>query len=256
MSRLSFGASSHVGLKRAHNEDAFVARPELGLFAVCDGMGGHSSGEVASRLACDELAQFFELTEADPEATWPWRAERHLSEPENRLVTGVRLANRTIYETSVDQARLRGMGTTAVGLAFELGRVVVAHAGDSRAYLYRDTTLSRLTDDHSLVEEYLRSGRLTVEEAKTFPQRNIILRALGQAPDVDVEVRSHRLEEGDVLLLCSDGLSGMLEDEEMERLLQRLSSDLENCAHQLVREANAAGGLDNITCILVRWRRA
>lgn len=253
---IDFGASTHVGMKRDHNEDSFLAMPEAGLFAVCDGMGGYAAGEVASKLACDEVRQFFELTSVDHDATWPFKLDKALSYDENRLAVAVRLANQTVHEQSQTDPKCRGMGTTFVGLLFtEDKHVVVAHAGDSRAYVFRDGELNRLTGDHSLVEEYVRMGRLTVEEAKTFPQKNIILRALGQQRTIEVEVHTHEPQQGDIFMLCSDGLSGMLEDEQMRDMLRGQSGlgQLNACAQTMIDAANKAGGLDNITCVLVRW---
>jgi protein phosphatase len=248
-----FAAQTHVGMKRDHNEDSFLTMPEQGLFAVCDGMGGYAAGEVASKLACDEIRQFFEMTARDHDATWPFKLDKALSYDENRLSVAVRLANQSVHERGQSDPRCRGMGTTFVGLLFtDDGRMVIAHAGDSRAYLFRHGALTRLTADHSLVEEYVRLGRLTVEEAKNFPQKNIILRALGQQKSLDVEVHTEQPGRGDLYLICSDGLSGMLEDDQLAALIDKLQSDLDLCARTLIEEANKAGGLDNITCVLVR----
>jgi protein phosphatase len=253
---IDFGASTHVGMKREHNEDSFLALPEAGLFAVCDGMGGYAAGEVASKLACDEMRQFFELTDRDHEATWPYKADRALSFDENRLAVSIKLANQTVIERSQTDPKCRGMGTTVVGLLFgEDNHIVVAHAGDSRAYVFREGDLHRLTRDHSLVEEYVRMGRLTPEEAKNFPQKNIILRALGQQKTIEIEVHTHEAQTGDIYLLCSDGLSGMLEDEQIQAILRGQSGlgQLNACAQTMIDQANKAGGQDNITCVLVRW---
>lgn len=254
--KIAYGAATHVGMKRDHNEDAFLALAEQGLFAVCDGMGGHASGEVASKLACDEVRQFFEMTAQDPDATWPFKGDRSKTYDENRILVAAKLANLAVCERSLNDPKCRGMGTTFVGAYFtEENRVVLAHAGDSRVYVFREGELRRLTVDHSLVEEYIRMGRLTEEEAKNFPQKNIILRALGQQKNLDVELKSDVPQDGDVYLLCSDGLSGMLEDDEMRDLLAEQGADLQACADAMIDAANAAGGLDNITCVLVRWEQ-
>jgi serine/threonine protein phosphatase PrpC len=255
MTQITYGACSHVGMKRDHNEDSYLVLPEHGVFAVCDGMGGHASGEVASKLACDEVRAFFEMTASDRDCTWPYKFDRSATYDENRIAVAVKLANRSVMEHSRVDPKCRGMGTTFVGISFtEEGKVVVAHAGDSRAYLFRQGALSRITVDHSLVEEYIRMGRLTEEEAKNFPQKNIILRALGQQEKLDVEVNSHDPRPGDLFLVCSDGLSGMIDDHRMEELLVMKGGDLEACAQAMIDAANAAGGLDNITCVLARWR--
>lgn len=252
--KFDFSARTHVGMKRDHNEDNYLTLAEEGLFAVCDGMGGYAAGEVASKLACDEIKQFFEMTAKDQDATWPFKLDKALSYDENRLSVAVKLANQSVYERGQTDPRCRGMGTTFVGVLFtEEQKAVLAHAGDSRAYLLRRGALSRLTADHSLVEEYVRLGRLTAEEARNFPQKNIILRALGQQRNIDVEIHTHQPEAGDIFLLCSDGLSGMIDDDRMRNILAANADDLDGCAQIFIEEANAAGGLDNVTCVLVRW---
>ena len=253
---LTYGACTHVGMKRDHNEDSFLAVPDHGIFAVCDGMGGHASGEVASKLACDEIRSFFEMTAKDRDCTWPYKLDKSATYDENRICVAVKLANRSVLEKSRADPRCRGMGTTFVGVYFtEDGRLIIAHAGDSRAYRFRKGELQRITVDHSLVEEYIRMGRLTEEEAKNFPQKNIILRALGQQDKLDIEVKSELPEDGDIYLVCSDGLSGMIDDHEMRALLDQRGGDLHACSQAMIDAANKAGGLDNVTCVLVRWAR-
>lgn len=251
-----YGATTHVGMKRDHNEDAFMIFPEQRVLAVCDGMGGHASGEVASKLACDEIRQFFEMTGNDQDATWPYKLDKTATYDENRISVSVRLANQSVFERSQSDPKCRGMGTTFVGMCFsEEGKAIVAHAGDSRGYLFRGGEIKRITIDHSLVEEYIRMGRLTEEEARNFPQKNIILRALGQQPKLDVEVNTHVPEEGDIFLLCSDGLSGMIDDARMQEILRAKSEDLDGCSKAMIDAANAAGGLDNVTCVLARFTK-
>ncbi len=255
--RLSHAARTDVGMKRDNNEDNFLAFPEQNLWAVFDGMGGHAAGEVASGIAVQELKEFYEMTGKDPDATWPFRDSRELSYDENRLVTSIKLANARIIETANQDARKKSMGTTCVSAHF-LDRkgtptALVAHTGDSRVYRFRGTKLTRVTIDHSLVEEYLRMGKINEEEAKNFPQKNIILRALGQIDKIDVEIHAYELEAGDVYLLCSDGLSGMIEDNVMESIIARSLPSLEVAAKKLIDTANANGGVDNITAVLVRY---
>ena len=239
--QLTHAACSDIGKRRTHNEDSFLLLPDERLFAVCDGMGGHAAGEVASKLACEAIAAFYASTRGEDGAG---RAD------ERRLADAIRLANAQILEAG--EGVNRGMGTTCVTTVFADGEVIVGHVGDSRAYRFRDGALTRLTADHSLVEEYLRTGRLTPETAKTFPQRNVILRALGTGPQVDVDVARHPVRAGDVLLLCSDGLSGMLTDQDLTVILTQYAGELETCAKALVDAANANGGLDNVTCVLAR----
>jgi PPM family protein phosphatase len=258
--RITHASRTDVGMKRDNNEDSFLVFPEQNVFAVFDGMGGHAAGEVASGIAEHEMKEFFELTGKDPEATWPFKEVRTLSYDENRLVTSIKLCNARILETSENDVAKKNMGTTCVALHFAeragLVKAYVAHAGDSRGYLFRDNRLQRLTIDHSLVEEYVRMGKLTEEEAKTFPQRNIILRALGQQRHIDVESSSHEPRPADLFLLCSDGLSGMVEDKLIETILQKQSESLEACAQKLVDTANANGGADNSTVVLTRYHGA
>jgi protein phosphatase len=257
--RIVHAARTDVGLKRDNNEDNYLVYPEEGLFAVFDGMGGHAAGEVASGMAAQEMREFFELTGRDREATWPFKEDRARSYEENRLVTAIKLGNQRILDAADIDPSKKNMGTTCVAAYFvehgSAARAIVAHAGDSRVYLLRDGRLRRITIDHSLVEEYLRQGKITEEEARSFPQRNIILRALGQQRQVDVEVHEHELRPGDLLMLCSDGLSGMVDDPGMEAILLR-STDLPAVARKLLDAANANGGIDNSTVILARYEGA
>jgi len=255
--RISHAARTDVGMKRDNNEDNYLVYPEQDLFAVFDGMGGHAAGEVASGIAVREMKEFFELTGKDPEATWPFKDDRSRTYDENRLVTAIKLCNARIIEVSEQDSSKKNMGTTCVSLHFTNrngeSRALVAHTGDSRVYLFRDGKLKRITIDHSLVEEYLRLGKITEEQAKNFPQKNIILRALGQQRQVDVEISAHDPRPADIFLLCSDGLSGMVEDRILESILAKQSGNLEACAKKLLDTANANGGVDNSTVILARY---
>jgi len=252
--RLNVAGSTDVGLKRTHNEDAFLLLPEEQLYCVADGMGGHASGEVASRLAVEEMAEFFRLTGRDDEATWPWREDPARRHDENRVLTAVRLANLRIFERASSDERLRGMGTTLVCAHFERGggAVIVGHVGDSRAYLWRGGGVRQLTEDHSLLNDYLKARRLTPEEVESFPHKNVIVRALGMKETVEVDLVRLPLQEGDVLLLCCDGLSGMVTDEQLGELIRQHQGDLKAAAQALVDAANEAGGVDNITCVLAQ----
>ena len=223
-----------TGRRRRHNEDSFVLEPPL--FAVADGMGGAQAGEVASRLAA---AAFREYRDADD------------LDPERRVEALVQEANRRIYERSRDDANATGMGTTVTAALLEGEHVAIAHVGDSRAYRIRGNALEQLTQDHSLVADLMRSGRLTQEEAESHPQRSVITRALGTDPEVDVDTFAVGLEAGDVFLLCSDGLTTMVSDEEILRLVHE-SGSLEKAAKALVKAANRRGGEDNVTVVLFR----
>ena len=252
-------SKSDVGMKRDNNEDNLLVFPEQNVFAVFDGMGGHAAGEVASAIAASEVKEFFDFTGKDEDATWPFKGERERSYDENRAVTAIKLANARIIEQSEQDGKRKNMGTTAVMVHFveRTGagpRALVAHVGDSRVYLFRNRQLQRITIDHSLVEEYLRMGKITEEEAKNFPQKNIILRALGQQQQIEVEIHVWEPQAGDIFLLCSDGLSGMITDEAMQGIMQKQGADLDAAAKKLIDTANANGGADNVTVILAQYQ--
>jgi protein phosphatase len=252
--RLSHAGTSDVGRKRTHNEDAYLLLPEENLFCVADGMGGHASGEVAARIAVEEMAEFFRMTGRDEEATWPYKMDPSRSYDENRLLNGVKLANLRIFERAASDDRLRGMGTTLVAASFPKGggALLVGHVGDSRAYLSRSGAVRQLTEDHSLLNDYRKTRALTPEEIEAFPHKNVIVRALGMKDFVEVDLLRVELEDGDVLLLCSDGLSGMVPDERIAEILRGHPRDLRGAAEALVEAANEAGGQDNVTCVLVQ----
>jgi protein phosphatase len=248
--RIRYAAKTDVGMKRTHNEDYFALLEDEQLFLVADGMGGHASGEVASKLAADVINEFYRHSK-DTDATWPYRYDHSLSYPENRMVASIRLANARIHDTSQKTAQLRGMGTTIVGLLVQGHYGFVAHVGDSRCYRVRGGDIRALTRDHSLLEDY-RDARpdMTEEEARNFPHKNVITRALGMRDSVVVDISKVELADGDRYLLCSDGLSGMLSDPEIQEILQR-NGDLEQVVGELIERANVAGGTDNITAMVV-----
>jgi protein phosphatase len=252
--RLTYAGTSDVGRKRTHNEDAYLLLAEENVCCVADGMGGHASGEVASRIAVEEMAEFFRMTGRDEEATWPFKMEPSRGYDDNRLLTGVKLANLRIFERAATDPRLRGMGTTLVAASFpEDGRtLLVAHVGDSRAYLFRRGVLRQLTEDHSLLNDYRKSRALTPEEIEAFPHKNVIVRALGMKDAVEVDLLREEVEDGDVVLLCSDGLSGMVPDARIADVLRGHPVDLRLAAQVLVEAANEAGGQDNVTCVVVQ----
>ena len=255
--RLTAAGDSHVGLRRAHNEDAFLLLLEERLLCVADGMGGHASGEVAARLAVEEMAEFFRLTGRGEETTWPSPEEPDRGEHENRLIAGVRLANLRIRERARADERLRGMGTTLVTAWFSdrAPEALVAHVGDSRAYLYRRGALTQLTEDHSLLNDYIKVHRLSPAEIDAFPHKNVIVRALGMRDDLAVDLVRVPLEEGDQVLLCCDGLSGMVPDPRLADILRGARGDVASAVQDLIAAANEAGGVDNITCVLAQVHR-
>src|SRR4051812_42645028 len=226
--------------------------PDFGLFMVADGMGGHASGEVASKMAVDSMQEFFTQTQDDPERTWPYKMDRSKGYEENRLITGIKLANLRIYETAQRESKKRGMGTTFVSIFVANDGVYVAHVGDSRVYRFRDGKLEALTEDHSLLNDYIKMKRLTAEEIANFPHKNVIVRALGMKDTVKVDTRFEVPMANDILLLCSDGLCGPVKDEQIAEVLAS-HADLKVAARRLVERANENGGPDNITCVLARW---
>jgi serine/threonine protein phosphatase PrpC len=243
---------TNVGRKRNHNEDAFSILGEYGLYIVADGMGGHASGEVASRMAVDTLKEFFSATAEDPERTWPYKMDRTKGYEENRLITGIKLANLKIYEAAQRDARRRGMGTTLVSIFTVEDGLYVAHVGDSRVYRVRDGKIEQLTEDHSLLNDYIKMKRLTPEEIANFPHKNVIVRALGMKETVKVDTSLFTPRANDTVLLCTDGLSGPVSDPEMLAIIDS-SPDLKTAIRRLIDKANENGGPDNVTCVLARW---
>ena len=241
-----------VGRKRAHNEDRFLIQSEDDLFVVCDGMGGHASGEIASQLAVDEIGAFFKSSRGDDEVTWPYKADRKLSQAEARLSVAVRWGNFRVFEKASTAIQLKGMGTTCVSCHFADGEMAIAHVGDSRCYRVRDGAIEQMTEDHSLLNDYKKMAVLTPEEEKNFPHKNIIVRALGLKESVLVDIQHHRPQVGDVYLMCSDGLSGEVEDPDIERIMRECGQDIESAAHNLIQSACDHGGKDNVTTVLAR----
>ncbi|RKH25035.1 Stp1/IreP family PP2C-type Ser/Thr phosphatase [Corallococcus sicarius] len=253
--RIEVAGSTHVGMKRNHNEDNYLVLTEENLVCVADGMGGHSSGEIASRIAVDELGEFFRMTSKDQDATWPFKMDKQRNYDENRLSTGIKLANARIFERATVDTKYKGMGTTIVSVHFSDTAAYVGHVGDSRVYFFRGGMLQQVTEDHSLLNDYLKAKKLTPEEIENFPHKNVIVRALGMKEQVQVDVTRVDPLENDVFLLCSDGLSGMVTDAQMQDILSR-TPELEKACGQLIDLANAAGGNDNVTCVLARWHNA
>jgi len=241
-----------VGLQRDHNEDSFAILREHGLYIVADGMGGHRAGDVASRLATEAIVDFFQTT-ASEEFTWPFHFDARLSEEENRLLTGIKIANRQIIDRSNRSREYQGMGTTVVGALFngKRGKMYIGHVGDSRAYRVRRGQIVQMTRDHSLVNDYLLAMPELTEEQRSELPKNVITRALGMQDQVSVDLQSDDAQVGDVYVLCSDGLSGMIEDAEILRLVDT-THDIDEACRRLVALANEHGGEDNITALVVR----
>jgi protein phosphatase len=253
--KIAVSGQTHVGMKRNHNEDNLLLLPEERLFVVADGMGGHSSGEIASKIAVEEVAEFFRMTSQDLEITWPYKMDKQKNYDENRLATGVKLANMRIFEKASAENKYKGMGTTIVTCYFaKENEVVVGHVGDSRVYFFRDNALKQITEDHSLLNDYLKAKKLTPEEIEAFPHKNVIVRALGMKDTVVVDINRVEPKDGDIYLLCSDGLSGMVPDKQIEQILQS-QPDLDKACAMLIDAANANGGNDNVTCVLAQYSR-
>ena len=230
----AYAVASDTGRRRRHNEDDYVVSPPL--FAVADGMGGAQAGEVASGLAAGTLKG----------------GDSNGLDGPAQVDALIQEANRLIYDRASNDPTASGMGTTMTVALVEGMTVAIGHVGDSRAYLVRGDTMEQLTDDHSLVNELVKSGKLSEQEAQLHPQRSVITRAVGTDPDVDVDSFTIEAEEGDIFLICSDGLTDMVEDEEILELVHRNRDDLEQAVKALVSAANRGGGEDNITALAFR----
>jgi protein phosphatase len=250
--RLEFAGETNVGMKRTHNEDSFAIFAEENLVIVADGMGGHASGEVASKMAVDAMREFFDATAKDPDATWPYKMDKHRGYEENRLITAIKLANLRIYEAAQREPKFRGMGTTLVSVIGCREGIYIGHVGDSRVYRIRDHQIEQLTEDHSLLNDYLKTRRLTEEEIANFPHKNVIVRALGMKDTVKVDTRLETPRVGDIFMLCSDGLSGPVPNEDILRIIEESEPDLKSACARLVARANENGGPDNITAVATR----
>ena len=246
---------SDVGLHREHNEDSFCILSEHRLFIVADGMGGHRGGDVASRMATHSISSFFDdsMSADATDEQWPFSFDPTLSVDENRLVNGIKIANFNIYDASGKHREVQGMGTTCVSGLFskELGRMYFANVGDSRAYRVRGQSIGQLTRDHSLINDYLLvMPNLSESQRRELPS-NVITRALGMQDSVAVDLYVEDVEPGDVFVLCSDGLNGMLADDEILEAVD-LAEGVEAATKALIDGANDRGGEDNITVVIVK----
>jgi serine/threonine protein phosphatase PrpC len=249
--RIRYAAKTDVGMKRTHNEDYFSLIEDEQLFLVADGMGGHASGEVASKMAAEVMREFYARTK-DDDATWPYKMDRHLSYVENRLVVGIKMANQRIFEAAARDQKFKGMGTTIVSCQVVGDTSYIAHVGDSRCYRVRGGSIQQMTRDHSLLEDYKDAKPdMSDEEQRKFPHKNVITRALGMRETVQVDVLTHDIADQDTFLLCSDGLSGMIEDPQVLDIVLSAPS-LEVAVSGLVDAANQAGGTDNVTVLALQ----
>jgi protein phosphatase len=250
MLRVKACGLSDVGLTRIHNEDYFEIDPQHRLYVVADGMGGHSHGEVAAQIAVHSIREFIDKT-AEKDTTWPFGMDSRLERHTNLLRMAVRIAHDHVLRAISKDGSLYGMGTTVVGFLLAGKTAAVAHVGDSRAYRLRGGRLDQLTQDHTWVNEQVVAGFLSKEQARSHPLKNVVTRALGGESDVLVDVRELEVRPGDLYLLCSDGLTGMLSDGDIR---DRLASgrDLHEICRGLVNDSNARGGIDNVTVVLLR----
>ena len=244
---IQFWGRTDVGRRRHRNEDSILVTE--GILAVCDGMGGHQAGDVASRIAVDTLGTFISRSGADPDLTWPYGFDPSLSFDANRVRTAIKLANRAIYTRAAAEDEYAGMGTTVVAtvVAPTDARFTYGHVGDSRIYMVRGGRAVQLTRDDSLAN----SAWADAEEAGAM--KNVLTKALGVRGEVEFEVAAHDLQTGDMVLLCSDGLTNMLDDDAILEIVGRFDGHLDKTCDQLVDGANARGGRDNISAVLLRY---
>jgi serine/threonine protein phosphatase PrpC len=246
-----YSARTDIGRRRPLNEDAILA--EDGLFVLCDGMGGHKAGEVAAKLAVDTIAAFVRRSGEDPELTWPYGFDPHISYNGNRLRTAVKLANRTVFRKGASADEYTGMGTTVVVVMISARRPIMTytHVGDSRIYLVRKGVILQLTRDDSWANFGWESQAR--DDAPAASMKNVITKALGARDDVEFEIKDSPLSVGDTVLLCSDGLTNMLSDTQILETIARNGEHLERACDELVAHANAEGGRDNISVILATY---
>jgi serine/threonine protein phosphatase PrpC len=249
----AFGRSD-VGRRRKLNEDSYVIAEDLGLFAVCDGMGGHNAGEVASGMAVAELARFIRDSHAVEfeKIAWAYGVDAALSRDGNRIRTAIKLANEKVFCAAGTNEACAGMGTTVVATLVKDGLLSVGWAGDSRCYLLRDGQLSQLTRDDSWVSAAASEGILSVEEIEHHPLRNIITKAIGARDSIEVDIVEERLRPGDRVLLCTDGLHSMINGPEILAGLNQAGDDLAQAVERLIDAANEAGGKDNVSVVVLR----
>jgi PPM family protein phosphatase len=245
VNNVSACGKTDAGLKRRSNEDSFVIELDYGLFIVADGMGGHTAGDMASSMAVKIVRDFIKKALSDSEITWPFGLDHSLPIEINAISSGIRLANKYIFNEPKD------MGTTMVVLLIKDNKAVICHVGDSRLYRIRDNAIEQITEDHSLVADEIKKGTITKEQAKNYSLRHVITMAIGMNADIRCDCKVEGVRSEDMFLLCSDGLSGMLEDSEILNITTK-ENRIERCCERLIRMANEKGGDDNITAILVR----
>jgi serine/threonine protein phosphatase PrpC len=250
---LSAHGASHPGRVRKHNEDAWRSEPDLGLFVVADGMGGHNAGEIASGLAVEAIHAFLRRTRDGDDVTWPYGIDATMSFNANRVLTAVRLANRRVFKAGESRDEYSGMGTTAVIALIEQGQLVFCGVGDSRLYLLRDGVLTQLTTDDSWVAAMAAEGVVSGPAAATHPMRHVLTNVVGARDSIDARVGERPLADGDLLMLCSDGLHGEVDPERMTAIL-KAEPDPAAAVDRLIAAALEGKAADNITALAVRYR--
>jgi protein phosphatase len=249
----AFGKTD-VGRRRKLNEDNFLIDRDTNMYAVCDGMGGHNAGEIASKMAIETLHAFIAKSHGEEkDITWPYGLEPQLSFEANRLKTAIKLANKRVFKAADNREDYTGMGTTLVAALVNDSTLSVGSAGDSRCYLVRGGELTQLTRDDSWVSAAWAEGILSHDEIDRHPLRNVITKAVGAKESIEIETTEQKLEAGDLVLLCSDGLHAMITDDEILRLLHPMPASLEKAAGALIDAANEAGGKDNVSVVLLRY---
>jgi protein phosphatase len=243
--------SSDVGRARAKNEDNFILVPQEGLYVVADGMGGHASGQLASSLAVTHMTEFICLKLKQPGFQLPFAVDSDHSPAACQLSNAIQYANERIYIESCKDSTHEGMGTTVVCVWDTGGRLVLGHAGDSRIYCFRDGMLEQVSEDHSLLNHLIRTKQIADADIATFPNKNVIFRALGLKDELEVDIVERKKEDGDVYLLCSDGLTDLVDDWIIGEILANAHNDLKETTETLIRLANDNGGKDNITVLLL-----
>lgn len=252
--KASFVAQTDVGLKRKENEDSYLVDEANSLFIVADGMGGHAAGDLASRVSVESICDYFRRHSDEPGAqAYPHGTNPDLSEAGNKITNAVCLANSKIKRIANQSAQLSGMGTTVVCAQLDGRTVTIGNVGDSRAYLFRQSGYRQITEDHSWVNEQLQKKLITAEDARVHPWRNVITRALGSQDSVEIDIFEERVRPGDYILLCTDGLSSMIDDITMFEIITDTEKGQEQRCDRLIDEAKKSGGTDNITLILIRF---
>ena len=246
-----FAGQTDTGRQRKHNEDSLFLPERDGLLVVADGMGGHDCGDVASQLAVATIRRYFDATSDELPRTWPFLVDHEGRGEASRLATAIKLANSEIFDKAKREGHPGGMGTTIVAAYFTSERVWLAHVGDSRIYRIRDREIVQMTEDHSLLNDYIKMKRISPDDVESFPHRNVIVRALGMKEHIKVDLFRDDFVSGDIYVLCTDGLSGMVSDEIILHAILA-ASDMQAACTDLVDRANANGGSDNITIAIAQ----